>query len=213
MDVIRKFLAATCLVAIFSVSSIANAATVHLTDFINDSTRSNFMGFESLPNTGFYGATYSENGISIEQVNGDLNDIWTGNPWNGSTRSWYPNGGDSGYTKLTLAGGDSFDNIGFQYKENHYCGSSCFSGLYYELYNSGSMIQSGDFPAVQGGDIGYLGFSGGGFDEVHVWTGGAVNALSLDDIEIAAVPVPAAAWLFGSGLLGLIGVARRKVRV
>jgi hypothetical protein len=25
--------------------------------------------------------------------------------------------------------------------------------------------------------------------------------------------VPAAAWLFGSGLLGLIGVARRKMRV
>jgi hypothetical protein len=24
------------------------------------------------------------------------------------------------------------------------------------------------------------------------------------------VPVPAAAWLFGSGLLGLVGVARRK---
>ncbi|MEZ5540851.1 MAG: VPLPA-CTERM sorting domain-containing protein [Pseudomonadota bacterium] len=24
------------------------------------------------------------------------------------------------------------------------------------------------------------------------------------------VPVPAAAWLFGSGLLGLLGVARRK---
>ena len=27
----------------------------------------------------------------------------------------------------------------------------------------------------------------------------------------AAVPVPAAVWLFGSGLLGLVGVARRKV--
>ena len=27
------------------------------------------------------------------------------------------------------------------------------------------------------------------------------------------VPVPAAVWLFGSGLVGLIGVARRKVRV
>ena len=27
---------------------------------------------------------------------------------------------------------------------------------------------------------------------------------------ISAVPVPAAVWLFGSGLLGLIGVARRK---
>jgi hypothetical protein len=28
--------------------------------------------------------------------------------------------------------------------------------------------------------------------------------------DIAAVPVPAAVWLFGSGLVGLVGVARRK---
>ena len=28
--------------------------------------------------------------------------------------------------------------------------------------------------------------------------------------EVSSVPVPAAVWLFGSGLLGLIGVARRK---
>ena len=28
--------------------------------------------------------------------------------------------------------------------------------------------------------------------------------------DVAAVPIPAAAWLFGSGLLGLIGIARRK---
>ena len=30
------------------------------------------------------------------------------------------------------------------------------------------------------------------------------------DFAVAAVPVPAAVWLFGSGLIGLIGVARRK---
>src|SRR3989344_5370593 len=29
-------------------------------------------------------------------------------------------------------------------------------------------------------------------------------------LEVTSVPIPAAAWLFGSGLLGLIGVARRK---
>jgi hypothetical protein len=28
--------------------------------------------------------------------------------------------------------------------------------------------------------------------------------------DIAAVPVPAAAWLFGSGLLRLVGVLRRN---
>ena len=39
----------------------------------------------------------------------------------------------------------------------------------------------------------------------------SVGYTFLDDIRYeAVVPVPAAAWLFGSGLLGLIGVARRK---
>ena len=32
----------------------------------------------------------------------------------------------------------------------------------------------------------------------------------VDDVSISAVPVPAAAWLFGSGLLGLAGISRRK---
>ena len=30
------------------------------------------------------------------------------------------------------------------------------------------------------------------------------------NVTVSAVPVPAAAWLFGSGLLGLVGVARRR---
>lgn len=29
-------------------------------------------------------------------------------------------------------------------------------------------------------------------------------------VDVQAVPVPAAAWLFGSGLIGLVGVARRR---
>jgi hypothetical protein len=33
---------------------------------------------------------------------------------------------------------------------------------------------------------------------------------SVTTLEIAAVPVPAAVWLFGSGLIGLIAVAKRK---
>lgn len=34
--------------------------------------------------------------------------------------------------------------------------------------------------------------------------------LPPDEVTPPAVPVPAAAWLLGSGLLGLVGVARRK---
>lgn len=38
--------------------------------------------------------------------------------------------------------------------------------------------------------------------------GGAAD-FSLD-FNVAPVPIPAAVWLFGSGLLGLVGIARRK---
>jgi len=43
--------------------------------------------------------------------------------------------------------------------------------------------------------------------------GVALNYIFLDDIRfesVNTVPVPSAVWLFGSGLLGLIGVARRE---
>lgn len=42
----------------------------------------------------------------------------------------------------------------------------------------------------------------------------ADESWGLDNVqvEVSAVPVPAAVWLFGSGLLGLIGMARRKVQ-
>ena len=36
-------------------------------------------------------------------------------------------------------------------------------------------------------------------------------AWAVQSGDIVAVPIPAAGWLFGTGLLGLIGVARRKV--
>jgi len=39
----------------------------------------------------------------------------------------------------------------------------------------------------------------------------ASTAVSTDIINTSVVPVPAAVWLFGSGLIGLAGVARRRV--
>ena len=39
---------------------------------------------------------------------------------------------------------------------------------------------------------------------------GTASTAGLWTGDIAAVPLPAAAWLFGSGLLGLAGIARRK---
>jgi hypothetical protein len=35
-------------------------------------------------------------------------------------------------------------------------------------------------------------------------------SLGLDGVSISAIPIPAAVWLFGSGLIGLIGLTRHK---
>ena len=41
--------------------------------------------------------------------------------------------------------------------------------------------------------------------------GGSVFAIDIEEVTPPSeVPVPAALWLFGSGLLGLVGMARRK---
>jgi len=55
--------------------------------------------------------------------------------------------------------------------------------------------------------------SGNGFDVTPTsWTLSANDTGNSYSMTIAAtaVPIPAAVWLFGSGLLGLIGIARKK---
>ena len=51
-----------------------------------------------------------------------------------------------------------------------------------------------------------IGFSAFDADGTSDTLGGSIDLVSLK-----AVPVPAAVWLFGSGLLGLVGYSRRKV--
>lgn len=48
---------------------------------------------------------------------------------------------------------------------------------------------------------------------IHQLVGGPVpggGTLRWDDASLTAVPVPAAAWLFGSALMGLMGISRRR---
>ncbi len=45
------------------------------------------------------------------------------------------------------------------------------------------------------------------------FAGFSITASSGEVVPPSAVPVPAAAWLFGSGLVGLVGVSRRRLRV
>jgi hypothetical protein len=59
---------------------------------------------------------------------------------------------------------------------------------------------AGDFGIVEGDFVGI---------QIHLDIGSG-NSLYVESITTSEVPVPAALWLLGSGLLGLVGFARRR---
>lgn len=64
----------------------------------------------------------------------------------------------------------------------------------------------------------------GGFENISISSTNGISGFSLfstqqiegnaaiDNVTVSTIPVPAAVWLFGSGLIGLIAVARRKTQ-
>lgn len=91
----------------------------------------------------------------------------------------------------------------------------------WETYSLGVLTGSGVFDESVGTIVGLS--DAAGFDEVRIGTyrqfcvntmfGGCTSATALDFASaqlLTTVPIPSAVWLFGSGLVGLIGVTRRK---
>lgn len=209
---------------LFAVSSNSMAAiVVHTTDFIPDNLRSNYNGFESMPDGGSNAPSWLEDGILVEQINGLGNNIWTTCSQCGivGTRSWYPNGGDYGYTQITRVGTIDFQSVGFLVGQG---GSPGF--FQYELLNDGIPVLQGTFSSSYVGWLGtpmqYLGFSGGGFDTIWVrevdgnpqlfFDVPSYNSLSLDSIELSQVPLPPAVISLLSGLVSLVALGRLRFR-
>ncbi len=133
-------------------------------------------------------------------------------------------GGVSGWRLADTLQPDASCESSGSISSGHNCTGSEMGDLFYNALGNaaGSLTSTGPFSNVQS----YRYWSATEFapSTLYAWTFDMSNgyqnahgkqlgnfygwAVQLGDVS--AVPVPAAVWLFGSGLLGLIGVARRK---
>ena len=122
-----------------------------------------------------------------------------------ASASWIQNGGSAGDAVALLFGSTLLDSVTYE-------GIGSLLGSYAEgnsftIADSNSISMSiARLPDGIDTNINASDFSSGCI------TPGSANISGTGDcsVSINPVPVPAAIWLFGSGLIGLIGISRRK---
>ena len=146
--------------------------------------------------------------VSVDMTSG----IWTitgsdiaGNNWSGSTINFETQVADnndwllSGYFEWVCGncsafGRENFTGTLFEDRTMHMEGNEIVqpaSGIIPGIYDAELALSNNDIVNGEwGGPVGI---------PSNMWTASR-----------AAVPIPAAVWLFGSGLLGLIGIAKKK---
>ncbi len=119
-------------------------------------------------------------------------------PTSDTCTNYYCTGSEMGHLFYNELGGVALQSIATTHNANYDLFQNVVSGN----YRSGTEYAPGTTSAW------FFGFSYGG--QSADYKGYGYYAWAVRPGDVAAVPVPAAVWLFGSGLLGLIGVAQRK---
>ena len=193
-----RLLAATTLVIIASAGTAVTAQASYIVNATEVGGNVVFAGAGSLDLTAwtYQGGTNSQAGVKADEVVviGALSTI------------------DIYYQPTNYAGPTSIGpGTGFF---GTTAGTGDMAGIRFDIdnllvttgYTSGAAL-SGAF-TLTSSTFASLGLTPGSYE----WTWGSGASADSFTLNVGAVPVPAAVWLFGSGLLGLVGIARRKAR-
>ena len=132
-------------------------------------------------------------------------DASCGTQYYGLSYGYNCTGSEMGHLFYKELGGVAGQSISATHNANY----GLFQGSFQNILSNypGNYWSGTEYPGYPTGAP-YFNFYSGGQDQNS--RGLNMLALAVRPGDVAAVPVPAAAWLLGSGLLGLIGVARRR---
>lgn len=209
---VRNTLLATAVTAVLLSAGAAQAAQTELA--VNGGFETgDFTGWTQFPNLGTQeistdnpaSGTYSANLVA------------SGNPTNSLIKQanvgvGIVNPGDEVMISFEMRGSTGDGGVVFAEFFSEVSGGGTSAA---EILSGGPLFGSADwtlyeYTAIAGPDV-----SGGVTLQLGAVCGGASTCVSdifIDNVSVSvsAVPVPAAAWLFGSALLGLGGLARKK---
>ena len=145
--------------------------------------------------------TPSTDRVYIFNTNGDILAESYGDLWDGTLAGQY----------IYDQGGDphTFCSFGFAKSMCAFTGTAS-TGIAtpgFELGSAANRVTGGiAVPYSYGTWIDFVTYQNGGINPAYALPLYALSAPA----EVSAVPIPSALWLYGSGLLGLVGIARRK---
>jgi hypothetical protein len=207
-------------------AACSNAAiVVQTSEFLSSPTY--FNGFEGIGQHDTYPGTvgYSEGGITVTYVGSpgliSTNFTTVGLVGGQGNFGWYPNGSSDGYTALTLTGAGDFGAVQFLAGGGFGSFPNTFA---YELLEGNTVVATGSFANVSS-PMHWIGFSGGGFNEVRVqsvlndlfsgsFSPTANDGLAIDSIGAvavtSAVPEPSTWAMLLIGFAGIGFMAYRR---
>ncbi len=208
-----KLFFALCLCAL--AFSAAQAATVTIGSGSAVSFVDRTATFDTITTDGLDLSAYTEDSLNISVADTSLVNL---NPFGDGTLTefFYGDAGNNSYVSISTTDGTKIKALELKIGDGWQ--TIATTNVLWETLVNGISTDLGGLSPSDGSIIGWS--DSNGFDELRIAASGEIvnnfgdfQGAAIDDVKVQLVPIPAAAWLFGSTLAALGWVGRRRSRI